>query len=230
MHCPACTKFIDARRTTLDPGLRRDDGLHGIASRRIEAAGEVQTARGRRRAGCTAKPQASRQRCPLGGQPPERGGKWIRKEAGAQRLASFPIFPRAPAGTPKGLALRGRLLLLTFLGGARKVSGCRAAPGAPFRPEKDQHQASAQESSKTRLPSPPSRYPTANTAQKEKRHQTQQGPAAFSVTTKKQDQLKITVLCPFNRMRCSVNHFTARASTTHSMSRPIAVKVSGPME
>jgi hypothetical protein len=32
-------------------------------------------------------------------------------------------------GTPKGLRPSGRLLLLTFLGEARKVSGCRATPG-----------------------------------------------------------------------------------------------------
>jgi hypothetical protein len=38
-----------------------------------------------------------------------------------------------------------------------------------------------------------------------------------------------TVLCPFCRMRCSTNHLTARASTTHSTSRPMAVKVSGPI-
>ncbi|WP_343743480.1 hypothetical protein, partial [Herbaspirillum huttiense] len=31
----------------------------------------------------------------------------------------------------------GRLLLLTFLGETRKVSGCRAAPGAFFRPERE---------------------------------------------------------------------------------------------
>jgi len=32
-------------------------------------------------------------------------------------------------GDPEGAARRGRLLLLTFLGETRKVSGCRAAPG-----------------------------------------------------------------------------------------------------
>ncbi|MBP0600576.1 hypothetical protein J8I26_20860, partial [Herbaspirillum sp. LeCh32-8] len=47
------------------------------------------------------------------------------------------------------------LLLLTFLGGARKVSGCRAAPGAPLRPEKDRNQASTSACSKTRLPTLP---------------------------------------------------------------------------
>ncbi|MBI3712979.1 MAG: hypothetical protein HY253_08475 [Burkholderiales bacterium] len=30
---------------------------------------------------------------------------------------------------PEGRWLCGRVLLLTFLGGTRKVSGCRAAPG-----------------------------------------------------------------------------------------------------
>jgi hypothetical protein len=32
-------------------------------------------------------------------------------------------------GNPEGAASRGRLSLLTFFGEAKKVSGCRAAPG-----------------------------------------------------------------------------------------------------
>src|SRR5471030_2829546 len=38
--------------------------------------------------------------------------------------------------------------------------------------------------------------------------------------------LKTTVLSPFCKMRCSTNHLTARASTTHSTSRPMADSVS----
>jgi hypothetical protein len=44
-------------------------------------------------------------------------------------FVSLPIFYSVTTGTPKGLALRGRLSLLTFFGEAKKVSGCRAAPG-----------------------------------------------------------------------------------------------------
>ncbi|WP_343586935.1 hypothetical protein, partial [Herbaspirillum sp.] len=44
------------------------------------------------------------------------------------------------------------LLLLTFLGETRKVSGCRAAPGAPLRPKKEKTKASTSARSKTRLP------------------------------------------------------------------------------
>src|SRR5450830_1329941 len=46
-------------------------------------------------------------------------------------LFSLPDLCLTAPGTPKGLRPSGRLLLLTFLGGARKVSGCRAAPGKP---------------------------------------------------------------------------------------------------
>jgi len=44
---------------------------------------------------------------------------------------SFPDLDAAAAGTPKGLRTCGRLLLLTFLGEARKVSSRRAIPGIP---------------------------------------------------------------------------------------------------
>ncbi|WP_157739333.1 hypothetical protein [Herbaspirillum sp. meg3] len=54
-------------------------------------------------------------------------------------LFSLPDFHLLTPGTPKGLRPSGRLLLLTFLGEARKVSGCRAAPGKG-RSKKEQHQ------------------------------------------------------------------------------------------
>lgn len=37
------------------------------------------------------------------------------------------------------------------------------------------------------------------------------------------DQRNTTVFVPFSTTRCSTCHFTARASVTHSTSRPIAV-------
>jgi len=46
-------------------------------------------------------------------------------------LFSLPDLCLPAPGTPKGLRPSGRLLLLTFLGEARKVSGCRATPGKP---------------------------------------------------------------------------------------------------
>ncbi|MFJ9453305.1 hypothetical protein [Herbaspirillum sp. NPDC101397] len=56
-------------------------------------------------------------------------------------FVSLPDLSAAPTGTPQsGAANRGRLLLLTFLGETRKVSGCRAAPGNPGRPKKEQYQ------------------------------------------------------------------------------------------
>ena len=61
-----------------------------------------------------------------------------KKNSGSEATLFFPLFALLRWGpSAGGLALRGRLLLLTFLGEARKVSGCRAAPGAPSRPEKD---------------------------------------------------------------------------------------------
>ncbi|MFJ7565496.1 hypothetical protein ACIQW9_00865 [Herminiimonas sp. NPDC097707] len=41
---------------------------------------------------------------------------------------SLPIFGGAALGSPQGQRLRGRLLLLTFLGETRKVSSRRATP------------------------------------------------------------------------------------------------------
>ena len=61
-------------------------------------------------------------------------GQKMEKEVGVSERSEFrplPIFCPAQTGTPQGLRLRGRLLLLTFLGETRKVSGCRAAPGIP---------------------------------------------------------------------------------------------------
>ena len=60
-----------------------------------------------------------------------RGEKWKKKWTLFERseFRPLPIFRLAQTGTPQGLRLRGRLLLLTFLGETRKVSGCRAAPG-----------------------------------------------------------------------------------------------------
>ncbi|TWC68563.1 hypothetical protein FB597_103449 [Herbaspirillum sp. SJZ099] len=73
--------------------------------------------------------------------------RWSAMKNGSARQSersdsASPIFHGTPTGTPKGLALRGRLSLLTFFGEAKKVSGCRAAPGAPFRPKKDKHKVS----------------------------------------------------------------------------------------
>ncbi|TWC68551.1 hypothetical protein FB597_103437 [Herbaspirillum sp. SJZ099] len=73
--------------------------------------------------------------------------RWSAMKNGSARQSersdsASPIFHDAPTGTPKGLALRGRLSLLTFFGEAKKVSGCRAAPGAPLRPEKEKHRTS----------------------------------------------------------------------------------------
>jgi hypothetical protein len=56
----------------------------------------------------------------------------MEKEVGVSERSEFrplPIFCPAQTGTPKGQRRRGRLLLLTFLGEARKVSGRRATPG-----------------------------------------------------------------------------------------------------
>ena len=56
----------------------------------------------------------------------------MEKEVGVFGRSEFrplPIFCPAQTGTPQGQRRRGRLLLLTFLGETRKVSGCRATPG-----------------------------------------------------------------------------------------------------
>ncbi|WP_265211674.1 hypothetical protein [Herbaspirillum lusitanum] len=56
-------------------------------------------------------------------------------------FVSLPDLSTAPTRTPRsGAANRGRLSLLTFFGEAKKVSGCRAAPGNHGRPKKEQHQ------------------------------------------------------------------------------------------
>ena len=55
-------------------------------------------------------------------------------------FVSLPDLGAATTGTPqRGAANRGRLSLLTFFGEAKKVSGCRAAPGNHGRPKKEQH-------------------------------------------------------------------------------------------
>jgi len=59
-------------------------------------------------------------------------GQKMEKEVGVSERSEFrplPIFCLAQTGTPQGQRRRGRLLLLTFLGETRKVSGCRATPG-----------------------------------------------------------------------------------------------------
>jgi hypothetical protein len=55
-------------------------------------------------------------------------------------FVSLPDLSAAPTETPRsGAANRGRLSLLTFFGEAKKVSGCRAAPGNPGSPKKKQN-------------------------------------------------------------------------------------------
>ncbi|AON56615.1 hypothetical protein Hsc_4358 [Herbaspirillum seropedicae] len=62
------------------------------------------------------------------------------KNSRSEATLFFPLFAPLRRGPSEGgLDLRGRLLLLTFLGETRKVSGCRAAPGASSRPEKDKN-------------------------------------------------------------------------------------------
>ncbi|TFI10587.1 hypothetical protein E4P32_03420 [Herbaspirillum sp. 3R11] len=52
-------------------------------------------------------------------------------------FVSLPDLCVAPTGTSRSEAAnRGRLSLLTFFGEAKKVSGCRAAPGKVDRREK----------------------------------------------------------------------------------------------
>ncbi len=94
-----------------------------------KAEGESETGRGRRRARGGAvpiEPAAAAER------------KVDQKDSRSEATLSFPLFASLRRGpSAGGLALWGRLLLLTFLGETRKVSGCRAAPGAPFRPERE---------------------------------------------------------------------------------------------
>jgi hypothetical protein len=55
-------------------------------------------------------------------------------------FVSLPDLCVASTGTSRSEAAnRGRLSLLTFFGEAKKVSGCRAAPGNHGRPKKNQH-------------------------------------------------------------------------------------------
>jgi len=109
---------------------------------------ERSTDRCRRRA--NPKPKASRRRGEAEGEPvgvavpiepaaaAER--KVDQKDSRSEATLSFPLFAPLRRGPSEGgLALWGRLLLLTFLGETRKVSGCRAAPGAFFRPENDKN-------------------------------------------------------------------------------------------
>ena len=97
-----------------------------------------------------AKPQASRRPREAEGEPvgvavpiepavaAER--KVDQKDSRSEATLSFPLFASLRRGpSVGGLALWGRLLLLTFLGETRKVSGCRAAPGAFSRPENDKN-------------------------------------------------------------------------------------------
>ncbi|WP_265212641.1 hypothetical protein, partial [Herbaspirillum lusitanum] len=56
-------------------------------------------------------------------------------------FVSLPDLSAAPTGTSRSEAAnRGRLSLLTFFGEAKKVSGCRAAPGNHGRPKKEKIQ------------------------------------------------------------------------------------------
>src|SRR5450830_5573 len=57
--------------------------------------------------------------------------------SGRSEFVSPPDLCSTTPGTPKELRTCGRLLLLTFLGEARKVSGCRAAPGRSSEERKD---------------------------------------------------------------------------------------------
>ncbi|MNR77867.1 hypothetical protein D3C72_85500 [compost metagenome] len=71
-----------------------------------------------------------------------RGRKWIKKWTLSERseFRPLPIFCPAQTGTPKGQRLCGRLSLLTFFGEAKKVSGCRAAPGMALPTERKRYQ------------------------------------------------------------------------------------------
>ena len=59
-----------------------------------------------------------------------QGRKWIKKASLFEPQASFEAFPFFVLlnWEAEGQWKCGRLLLLTFLGEARKVSGCRATP------------------------------------------------------------------------------------------------------
>ena len=101
-----------------------------------EAAGEYDRSRRRARQG------RSRRRARVGVGPIEPAAaaerKVDQKDSRSEATLSFPLFASLRRGpSAGGLALWGRLLLLTFLGETRKVSGCRAAPGAFSRPERE---------------------------------------------------------------------------------------------
>jgi ribosomal protein S14 len=67
--------------------------------------------------------------------PKERAAKRKKKRRCLSPQGEFLRFPlcRALFREPEGQRQCGRLLLLTFLGETRKVSGCRAAPGMSLR-------------------------------------------------------------------------------------------------
>jgi hypothetical protein len=75
--------------------------------------------------------EASQSGIPACEQPVAASANRIKKGNLSERseFVSLPDLCATTPGTPKGLRTCGRLLLLTFLGEARKVSGCRAAPG-----------------------------------------------------------------------------------------------------
>ena len=91
-----------------------------------------------------------------------RSGK--RSNARASYFASRFVAPLF--GNPEGAAAGGRLLLLTFLGETRKVSGCRAAPGNAPRKRKP-HQLANQPNKPKTDPSrngPPTQSPQTQPA------------------------------------------------------------------
>jgi phospholipase/lecithinase/hemolysin len=75
-------------------------------------------------------------------------------------FVSLPDLCVASTGTSRSEAAnRGRLSLLTFFGEAKKVSGCRAAPGNHGRPKKKQYQlrkSVTKENGRTLKPEPTS--------------------------------------------------------------------------
>jgi hypothetical protein len=83
-------------------------------------------------------PKASRFGCPHLAAA-SGANKTDQKNNRSEATLFFPFYWLLKRGPSEG----GRQLrspsLLTFLGETRKVSGCRAAPGASFRPEKDKN-------------------------------------------------------------------------------------------
>src|SRR5450830_910554 len=77
-------------------------------------------------------PKASRFGSSAWSQPVLRCEKWKKKEKLSERSEFFSShFLLRSAGHPEAAGSRGRLSLLTFFDEAKKVSGCRAAPGNP---------------------------------------------------------------------------------------------------